>query len=192
MSFAIAKGLNTQLLDNGHLLGKTNLDEVLELTIKLSEEFICAKILGKKTPDCYISTLVVVATQLRRAGVEWPKTLKYALDAPEEPKAENAVKLKKLGDLKGFVENVSAFSVVGWALNSDDPFVPVELEILVNQVVIANIIADKFRSDLLEVNIGNGNHGFEYYFTGPFVSLSRKRILVRRRTDRSTLWELTS
>ncbi len=60
----------------------------------------------------------------------------------------------------GVVDACSDLEVRGWAWDSDRPDDPVTLDLLVDDVPVAVIVADQFGPDLAMAGIGNGAHRF--------------------------------
>ncbi len=90
------------------------------------------------------------------------------------------------GDLRGWVEGVSADALWGWALNSGDPQNPVSLHILADGCVIGRVLANRFRADLKEAGLGDGRHAFEFH-PPKGVDFSRAHVELRRASDGAAL-----
>ena len=87
------------------------------------------------------------------------------------------------GPLRGFVDLATPGQVCGWALDSSNPEEPVALEVLVDGIAIACVLANGYRADLRRAGIGSGCHGFA-------LALPAERpvaIVVRRVADQATL-----
>lgn len=164
-----------------------DLQFVLATTQRLSEEVLCAKLSGTKPLDQHITKLVIIAIELRKIGVQYPASLKYALDIPSSVSAAEVDRSEQYGELKGYIEEITSEHVRGWALNEGSAGMPVELEILANKVPVALISASHFRIDLIEAGIGSGCHGFMHRFDYPISLIRDKKIVVRRRFDRARL-----
>lgn len=65
----------------------------------------------------------------------------------------------------GFLDEVSRSRVSGWAWLPDHPEKYVDLDVIVDNGLIATVTADRFRHDLLSAKIGNGFYGFELTFS---------------------------
>ncbi|MDR3522013.1 MAG: Hint domain-containing protein [Acidocella sp.] len=83
------------------------------------------------------------------------------------------------GNLIGYIDDLEAERIYGWAWMPEFPHEPVELEILDGDGVIAHVIADRFRPDLVKAGIGDGRHGFEVIFAGG-LSAAPHEIHVRQ------------
>ncbi|GAB3251934.1 hypothetical protein GCM10027347_10670 [Larkinella harenae] len=66
------------------------------------------------------------------------------------------------GNFDGYMGGIDCRSLRGWAWNGNKPNTPIYVEILDDQRVVATIIADDFRQDLLNAGKGNGMHGFTF------------------------------
>jgi hypothetical protein len=68
--------------------------------------------------------------------------------------------------LRGYVDEIYATRVTGWAMEEADPQRTLRVDIEVDGVCVASPLADRLRPDL-EKNFGNGHHGFAYEFNTP-------------------------
>jgi O-antigen biosynthesis protein len=64
------------------------------------------------------------------------------------------------GTLKGNVDSVSGETIVGWAINPAQPEKAVSLTLYIDDRPVKVFLAEKFRKDLAEAGIGNGNNAF--------------------------------
>lgn len=170
-----------------HASDGADLDYVLALTHRLSEEVLCAKLSGKRPLDQHITKLVVIATELKKIGIQYPRSLKYALDIPAQASTAELSEFEQYGKLKGYVEAATPEHVQGWAVNEGLAGRPVELEIVVNRVPVAIVSANIFRKDLADAGVGSGYHAFVHRFDTPISLIRDKKIVVRRRADRALL-----
>jgi len=90
------------------------------------------------------------------------------------------------GALVGNLEDATVSRIRGWACDRGRPEVPVNLEILVDDRVLARVVANRFRADLERAGIGNGHHGFDLRMDGP-LSRDGDLVQVRRADDRFAL-----
>ena len=82
--------------------------------------------------------------------------------------------------LQGFVDAIERGVIYGWAWNPQRPEDVVEVEILLGRRVLAVVAADSFRADLVELEIGDGRHAFEYTIPDELVGqLDTAEIEVR-------------
>jgi autotransporter-associated beta strand protein len=68
----------------------------------------------------------------------------------------------RVGSLRGFVDLISPGCIAGWAQSTDHPGAPVCLDIYVDGELIAQTLANRYRSDLKRAGIGDGRHSFEF------------------------------
>jgi glycosyltransferase involved in cell wall biosynthesis len=94
--------------------------------------------------------------------------------------------------IEGYIENLSAQRVTGWAweVGSDRALV---LQVLLRERVLGEAVADRFRKDLLDGKKGNGKHAFEYVFPAPLTDFARPgHVRVRVRGTQRLLAPLES
>ena len=65
-------------------------------------------------------------------------------------------------DLEGFFETADCNEMKGWVWNRTVPNTPLRIDILINDTVFAQILADIFRQDLVNAGKGDGRHGFRF------------------------------
>ena len=87
------------------------------------------------------------------------------------------------GPLRGYVEIADRHSIAGWALQESHPDVPVRLEVVDNAVVIAEVLAKRYRPDLEAAGIGDGRHAFLLDLARPLDPCVEHEIIVRRAAD---------
>jgi hypothetical protein len=92
-----------------------------------------------------------------------------------------------LGPLRGSFDQLTASTILGWALDTHAPECPVDLVILDNDVVIGEVCAEIYRSDLQAAAIGDGCHGFSVTIPAQLSGFSRHVISVRRQADGTEL-----
>ena len=102
-------------------------------------------------------------------------------------------------NLQGFIDAIERGIVYGWAWNPQRPEEKIEVEILLGATQLATVTADRFRDDLVDLEIGDGQHAFEYVlpddlvgqvdsseievrFAGSEVPLPRMQVRPQRRT----------
>ena len=68
---------------------------------------------------------------------------------------------ENFGVLHGNVELVKDGRVYGWAQHAEQPEVPVCLELLLDGIVVAQVLANRYRVDLWHADLGSGCHAFE-------------------------------
>jgi hypothetical protein len=62
----------------------------------------------------------------------------------------------------GYLDEADCNTIAGWAWDGNQPNTPLNVEILNNGVVLANVAASNFRQDLLNAGLGNGYHAYTY------------------------------
>ena len=88
--------------------------------------------------------------------------------------------------LRGYVDDVGAKRIAGWAQNADHPEAPVCLDIYVSGRLIGQTLANRYRSDLKRAGLGSGRHSFE--FTPPAeLAFAPEAVVVRRSLDGAML-----
>ena len=95
----------------------------------------------------------------------------------------------RVGNLRGYVDRITAKCVAGWAQNVDHPEAPVCLDVLVGGVLVGQVLANRYREDLQKAGMGSGRHGFEFRLP-PKLVFAREHVEVRRSFDGVAL-ELT-
>jgi GT2 family glycosyltransferase/glycosyltransferase involved in cell wall biosynthesis len=66
----------------------------------------------------------------------------------------------KANEVEGYLESCDGKFISGWLYDKKKPNEPLEFILLSKGQQIYRGIADQYRADLLEANIGDGNHGF--------------------------------
>ncbi len=90
------------------------------------------------------------------------------------------------GELRGWVESVTAGTLSGWAHDYGNPRVPVCLHVLADGCVIGRVLANRFRADLRDAGLGNGRCAFQ--FEAPKgVDFVKARIELRCAADGAAL-----
>jgi glycosyltransferase involved in cell wall biosynthesis len=87
------------------------------------------------------------------------------------------------GPLRGNVEVADRRIIAGWAMLESHPDVPVRLEVMVNGVVVAEVLAKQYRRDLEAAGIGDGRHAFRLQLPQPLDPYAAHEIVVRRAVD---------
>lgn len=91
------------------------------------------------------------------------------------------------GVLKGSLDRADDKTIAGWAQLVAQPDIAVYLDILDNGVLLSEVTASLYRSDLEKEYIGNGRHAFSFDLQQPLDPLIHHEIVVRRRSDRQSL-----
>ena len=91
------------------------------------------------------------------------------------------------GALEGNFDGLDGNTISGWAFDPAHPEIPVVLEVLDGDGLIARLTANRFRADLEAAGVGDGRHGFELKLARPLSPLRRHELRVRRAIDRREL-----
>ena len=83
----------------------------------------------------------------------------------------------------GNIDRLDYEEISGWVWDARRPDTPIDIEILDDDAVVLRMSADRYRSDLVDVGIGNGWHGFSVRNLAGIFPLSRHRVRVRRASD---------
>jgi hypothetical protein len=86
-----------------------------------------------------------------------------------------------IGAVDGIVDGVR---ILGWAQAPEDPDTPVDLDVILDDVIEGTVVADRMRPDLLRSRIGNGRHGFEFRLMAPLSD--RPHVIEVRRAGRGS------
>ncbi len=92
-----------------------------------------------------------------------------------------------LGSLRGHVDYIGGTTVRGWALNAARPEAPLCLDLLVDGVIVAQILANQYRDDLAKAGIGSGHHGFVVELPAALLPEELALLEVRRSLDGAVL-----
>lgn len=83
------------------------------------------------------------------------------------------------GMVEGFVDHYGRDHVKGWAWNGRQPDTPVQLEVRVGERVLATMLADQYRADVVLEGSRSGKQGFEVWFDEPLSVETAQQIEVR-------------
>jgi hypothetical protein len=78
---------------------------------------------------------------------------------------------------RGYVDVYTPERISGWAQYLRYPEIPVKLEIYFDHKLIGQTIANRYRHDLEQANLGSGQHGFEFvpprdlYLSAKFIEV---------------------
>jgi len=90
------------------------------------------------------------------------------------------------GNLRGYVDCVSAQAIEGWAQTADNQELPVCLEIRAGGRLLGQTLANVYREDLAQAGLGSGRHGFKFA-PPPGVCFDPRSVEVRRPLDGARL-----
>jgi len=88
---------------------------------------------------------------------------------------------KAPGSLVGHVERIQDGQLQGWIVDSANPAIPVELEVLVDGEMVARVLANRYRIDLDRAGFAGGRCGFTLAM--PAAATSIDQVEVRRAAD---------
>jgi Ca2+-binding RTX toxin-like protein len=113
----------------------------------------------------------------------------YQLDAIRQRLGEHAGTLppRRVMPLKGHIDRLAPDLIEGWAQNPDHPEAPVCVDILVDDVVIARTLANRYRADLERAGLGSGRHAFRVRLPSALTEHQRQAITIRRSLDGARL-----
>ncbi len=87
------------------------------------------------------------------------------------------------GSLRGYIDAISETLVSGWAQSTDDPELPVCLDIFAGGKRVGRVLANVFRQDVRDAGFGKGYHGFEC----PLPADTGGSVTIRRSIDQAML-----
>jgi Hint domain len=91
------------------------------------------------------------------------------------------------GPLEGWIDDISAHHVTGWAIGRDHPEFPVELEIWAGPRRLGQALACAYRADLRTAGKGSGRCAFLFTFPEALSLLEQAALEVRRAADGTPL-----
>ncbi|RXH10106.1 glycosyltransferase family 4 protein [Bradyrhizobium guangzhouense] len=91
------------------------------------------------------------------------------------------ISLAAVRPLQGHLDAIGRYRLQGWAYSPDRP--AVTLIIRANGRIVARVLANRFRNDLKEANIGMGRHAFEVELDAPLSPIEGHTIEVFREDD---------
>jgi len=90
------------------------------------------------------------------------------------------------GRMEGFIDLVpTPWKVEGWAIDIDNPYLPVLLEVLVEDEIIGSVLACDYRSDLDQAGFGAGRCAFMFFSPIRILAEKMHTIRVRRVNDKA-------
>jgi Ca2+-binding RTX toxin-like protein len=106
------------------------------------------------------------------------------LDAALRPVVTRTAAMVKQGPLQGYIDRIEApWTIEGWAQDTDNPELPVVLEILLDEQMIGTTLACDHRQDLQDAGIGQGRCAF--FLTSPIRLRTEmlSKLRIRRAVD---------
>jgi len=86
------------------------------------------------------------------------------------------------GPVAGHCDGYRNHAIQGWAWYPEHPDVPVEIELLIDEVFVATTTAENYRADLRKAGIGEGRHGWRFPFSKDWLGgRTNVNLLVRVR-----------
>jgi hypothetical protein len=79
----------------------------------------------------------------------------------------------------GYFDGATCSAISGWAWNSSNPNTPVSVNILNGSTLVATVLANEFRPDLLSEGFGTGYYGFNYPFPQSLMDGNAHTIAVQ-------------
>jgi len=92
---------------------------------------------------------------------------------------ETVATSRKPQKLEGCFDALDLRGVLGWAYDSNNPDLRLEIEVLVDGQVAGRVTANTHRSDLLEAGKGDGQHSFVLQLPHSFFSAQEHNVQVR-------------
>ena len=89
--------------------------------------------------------------------------------------------------LRSFLDEVGRNRIAGWAQDAAQPDAPLSLLILVDDALVARVLANRHRPDLAAAGIGDGRHGFRFEFPNGLSPGERHVVRVCREADGADL-----
>jgi GT2 family glycosyltransferase/glycosyltransferase involved in cell wall biosynthesis len=87
----------------------------------------------------------------------------------------------------GAIDSIDHSHILGWAWYRPTPDEPIDVEVLVDDVVVVETRAELPRPELAEAGAGNGRHGFFIHNFSAFFPAGTHTVRVRRARDRLDL-----
>ena len=87
----------------------------------------------------------------------------------------------------GAIDVLDGRQISGWAWYPPMPNEPIDVEVLVDDLVVLTVRADLPRASLAEAGAGNGDHGFHVPDLSPHIPPGPHLVRVRRARDRLDL-----
>lgn len=111
------------------------------------------------------------------------------LDAVLRPIVARASAGLPPGKLQGHIDLVSApWTIEGWALDADNPELPVLLDVLIGDRVIGTFLACDYRSDLADAGLGRGRCAFFLKSPVRLRPETLGSVRIRRASDHSEIF----
>ena len=81
--------------------------------------------------------------------------------------------------LNGRHDTANCTAISGWVWDAFQPNTPISVDIYSDGVLLTTVLAGNFRQDLLNIGIGNGNHGFSFTTPAAVINGAPHAITVK-------------
>lgn len=89
--------------------------------------------------------------------------------------------------LQGRIEKISHTEIEGWAWDSHSPDKHIRLQLIEGSNRLSEVVADRFRSDLVQLGCGDGRHGFSIALDDGLLSEGRHILSLKCADTGATL-----
>lgn len=89
--------------------------------------------------------------------------------------------------LRGHLDLINLAVMSGWVQDTIHPDEPVSLIVTSNGSLIARVLANRYRDDLKDADVGSGRHGFELLLPQPLSPFERHVVRICQETDGSDI-----
>ena len=87
----------------------------------------------------------------------------------------------------GHLDRIDATGLQGWARDTEEPDHPVTLLVLLDDTLVARVLANAYRRDVEQAGFGRGRHGFAVDLNGQLRPGHRHVIDILREPDGARL-----
>ena len=95
---------------------------------------------------------------------------------------------RQTGELRGVIDIATGEMIRGWAWQAEHPDTPARLEILVDDRVIGQVVANENRPDVRKAGHGDGRCGFSLRLAEPLPPRTPHVVRLRRVSDHAVPW----
>jgi hypothetical protein len=118
---------------------------------------------------------------------QWRMNAQELPGSPWVIEPSSAMQQEGPAQCQGQLDAVTRERISGWALDRAAPQTPIALTILADDKPIGQVVADRYRADLVQAGLGAGHHGFDFAFPPGLLSTDRQVITVKRERDGAEL-----
>ena len=136
---------------------------------------------------CALHSAATMATMVRYCARRLQEG--YEIEAVRRhiaPRAGLVSEEPSAGELRGYIDLIAPHVVEGWAQSVDHPEAPVCLDIFSGGRLIGQVLANRFRKDLEQANLGSGCHSFRFAVPDG-VTFTPDSVAVKRSLDGKAL-----